>query len=234
MCQYFQNKSNYSRGISLFRYDRPILMRYLLAGHQFCVISCLYPVYTIQPVVKMVVQPVGQPVASCKRTSNRVGKPVVQSSWQPVGCLFTRYSRLSNRLYNWTAGCTTGFTTGWMFVYTTQPVVQRVVKPVWQQVVSCQRSFSDIVNSATICCSYLLSDVAGVAKRYAEYSRDGLWHAGYCPVQLRLQTRWRSNIEDRLVSTQHHLERYCNRLPRFQQPWKRLTLLLLISCNVVC
>jgi len=36
----------------------------------------LSPVYTIQPVVKLVVKPV----------------------WQPVGCFFTRYSRLSNRV----------------------------------------------------------------------------------------------------------------------------------------
>ena len=27
-------------------------------------------------------------------------QPVVKLVWQPVGCLFTRYSRLSNRLYN--------------------------------------------------------------------------------------------------------------------------------------
>ena len=32
-------------------------------------------------------------------------------------------------------GCQTGLTNGWMFVYTIQPVV----KPVWQQVVSCKR-----------------------------------------------------------------------------------------------
>jgi len=46
----------------------------------------------IQPVVKLVVQPV----------------------WQPVGCLFTRYSRLSNRFDNrvertvLSTGCQTG------------------------------------------------------------------------------------------------------------------------------
>jgi len=28
-----------------------------------------------------------------------VVKPVWQQIWQPVGCLFTRYSQLSNRLY---------------------------------------------------------------------------------------------------------------------------------------
>jgi len=41
-------------------------------------VQCLRPVYTIQPVVKPVVKPV----------------------WQLVGCFFTRYSRLSNGLYN--------------------------------------------------------------------------------------------------------------------------------------
>jgi len=78
----------------------------------------LNSVYTIQPVVKLVVkQPVGQPAASCKQTSNR----------------------LSYRL-----------TTGWMFVYTIQLVVQPVIKPplqpVWQQVVSCKRGFTLLVD----------------------------------------------------------------------------------------
>jgi len=55
----------------------------------------------------------------------------------------------------------TGLTTGWMFVYTIQPVVQPVVKPdnrlsnrfynrfvqpVWQQVVSCKRGFRGLAN----------------------------------------------------------------------------------------
>jgi len=58
---------------------------------------------------------------------------------------FTRYNRLSNLLYNrldnrlhrvnkhptgCTTGLTTGVTTGWMFVYTIQPFVQGVVRPV--------------------------------------------------------------------------------------------------------
>ena len=82
---------------------------------------------------------------------------------------FTRYNRLSNRLSNGfdnrfdnrvertatvcttglttgcihdtavcQTGCQTGLTTGWMFVYTIQPVV----KPVWQQVVSCKRGLT--------------------------------------------------------------------------------------------
>jgi len=62
----------------------------------------LSPVYTIQPVVK----PVWQPVVSCIQISNRLSNGfdnVWQPVWQPVvipvGCLFTRYNRLSNRLY---------------------------------------------------------------------------------------------------------------------------------------
>jgi len=88
-----------------------------------------YSVYTIQPVVKPVVQPVGQPAASRKQTSSRLSHHTGLTTGR---ILFTRCSRLSNRLYSWTAGCTTGLTTGWMFVYTIQPVVQPVVKPVWQ------------------------------------------------------------------------------------------------------
>jgi len=49
---------------------------------------CSSPIYTIQPVVKPVVKPVWQPV---ERTALFI---------QPVGCLFTRYNRLWNWLYN--------------------------------------------------------------------------------------------------------------------------------------
>jgi len=81
---------------------------------------CLYPVYTIQPVVKPVVQPLWQPAVSCKQTSNRLSNRL--SNWfdnhvkwtatvRSTGCqtelynqsdnwLYTRYSRLSNRLSN--------------------------------------------------------------------------------------------------------------------------------------
>jgi len=45
-----------------------------------------------------------------------------------------------------TAGCQTRLTTGWMFVYTIQPVVKPVGQPVWQQdwqpVVSCIQTFT--------------------------------------------------------------------------------------------
>jgi len=47
-----------------------------------------------------IVQPVGQPAASCKQTSNRL------------------------------SGCTTGLTIGWMFVYIMQPVAKQVWQPV--------------------------------------------------------------------------------------------------------
>jgi len=51
---------------------------------------------------------------------------------------FTRYNRVERTTVVRSTGCQTGFqtglTTGWMFVYTIQPV--------WQQVVSCKRGFS--------------------------------------------------------------------------------------------
>jgi len=51
---------------------------------------------------------------------------------------FTRYNRVERTAVVRSTGCQTGFqtglTTGWMFVYTIQPV--------WQQVVSCKRGFS--------------------------------------------------------------------------------------------
>jgi len=128
-----------------------------------------------------------QPAASCKQTSNRLSnwcdnrldvclhdaagcqtglynrldnrfyQPAVYTI-QPVdNWLYTRYSRLSNRLSNWfdnrlnvcihdTTGCQTGLTTGLAtgcIVYTNiQPAVKPVWQPVWQQVVSCKRGFS--------------------------------------------------------------------------------------------
>jgi len=60
----------------------------------------LSPVYTIQPVVIPVVKQVWQQVVSCK-------------------CLYTRYNRLSNRLYN----------------------------PVWQPVVSCKRGIRALAST---------------------------------------------------------------------------------------
>jgi len=89
-------------------------------------LSHLYPVYTIQPLVKPVVQPVQpfwQPAVSCKQTSNRLSNRlsnmfdnrfdnrVEQTAVRSTGCqtglynqfdnrLCTRYSRLSNRLSN--------------------------------------------------------------------------------------------------------------------------------------
>jgi len=50
---------------------------------------------------------------------------VVEPVWQPVG---------------------SGLTTGWMFVYTMQPVVKRVRQPVWQPIVSCKRALSVMVS----------------------------------------------------------------------------------------
>jgi len=97
-------------------------------------------VYTnIQPAVKPVWQPVWQPAVSCIQG---VVKPVVQpgltTGWTISGCSFNPVERTvavrSIRLSN-----TTGMTTGWMFVYTIQPVIKPVVQPVWQPVVSCKR-----------------------------------------------------------------------------------------------
>jgi len=75
----------------------------------------------------------------CWRTSRR--RKLRETSWHTP---FTRYYQLSNRFDNrldvclhdtagCQTGCQTGLTTGWLFVYTIQPIV----KPVWQQVVSC-------------------------------------------------------------------------------------------------
>ena len=81
----------------------------------------LSPVYAIQPVVKRDVKPF----------------------WQPVKCLYTRYNRLSNGLYNrfdnrlyrvnkhpkgYQSGCQTGLTTGLTTVLNEQPLfVQPIV-----------------------------------------------------------------------------------------------------------
>jgi len=67
-------------------------------------------------------------------------------------CCQTGYTtRFDNRLneqwlfvqHGCQTGLTTVLTTGWMFVYTIQPVVIPVVQPVWQPVVSCKRGIKD-------------------------------------------------------------------------------------------
>ena len=82
-------------------------------------------VYTnIQPVVKPVWQPVWQPAVSC---TTRFDDRLYRVNKHPTGCQTCM---------------TTGLTTGWMFVYTIQPVVKPVVQPVLQPVVSCKGGFN--------------------------------------------------------------------------------------------
>jgi len=74
----------------------------------------------------------------------------------------------------------------------------------WNWLLIRRRVFSDI-----------LCQVASTVERCVKYWWDGIRHIGRCWVSYRLQTRRRSNSEDRLVSGQHHLERHQHRLPRF-------------------
>ena len=108
----------------------------------------LNPVYTIQLVVKPVVQPVWlvqpvwQPALSCKQTSNRLSNRlsngfdnrfdnrVERTAVRSTGCQTGLYNRL-----------TTGLTTGCIVYTNIYPVVKPVWQPVWQQVVSCKRGF---------------------------------------------------------------------------------------------
>ena len=76
----------------------------------------LYPVYTIQPIVK----PVEQPAASCKQTFNR---------------LLSRSDNGWNVCLHDTAGCSTA-------VVKPLPVEQLVVQPVEQPAASCKQKFN--------------------------------------------------------------------------------------------
>jgi len=85
-------------------------------------------------------------------------QPVLIPVEQPVECLYTRYHRLSKRLSNRFDSLTTGWTTGCIVYTNIQPVVQpviwiqpvwfmqpnmqSVVQPVWQPVVSCKRGLT--------------------------------------------------------------------------------------------
>jgi len=78
--------------------------------------------------LSLVVKPVWQPVVSCIQTFNQSSNPFDNRFDKR---LYRVYSRLSNQLNEqWLFvqhGCTTGLTTGWMFVYTIQPVVKPAV-----------------------------------------------------------------------------------------------------------
>jgi len=65
-----------------------------------------------------------------------------------TGCQAGLTNRLY-RVYKHSTGCQTGLTTdlttGWMFVYTIQPIVKPDVQQVWQPVVSCKRGLTETV-----------------------------------------------------------------------------------------
>jgi len=132
--------------------------------------ASLSPVYTIQPVVKPVVNPVWQPGNCLYTRYNQLSNPLSNRLYRvykhSTDNRFDKrqyrvYSRLSNRLYNRfdnryrfdnrlyrvyehsiSTGCKTGLTTCWMFVYTIQPVV----KPVVQPAVSCKPVLKNILH----------------------------------------------------------------------------------------
>ena len=124
----------------------------------------LSPVYTIQPGLTKRLYRV------YSRLSNRLYNPVWQLVEQTVA---VRTTQLSNRVVQpfwqpcWTNslfvqhGCQTGLTTGWMFVYTIQPVVKPVVQPVWQLVVSCKRGFIESATFHSLITSFLMCESLG-------------------------------------------------------------------------
>jgi len=57
---------------------------------------------------------------------------IVYTAGCKTGCRTRFDNRLNEQLFV-QHGCQTGLTTGWMFVYTIQPVVKPVVQPVWQR-----------------------------------------------------------------------------------------------------
>ena len=117
-------------------------------------------------------------------------QPVVKAVWQPAvstgcimytagcqtGCITGCTTQFDNRLNKqWLfiqSGLTTGLTTGWMFVYTIQPVFKLVVQPV----VSCKRG----IRMALVCterrrhvgpaCRLLSQLILHVPRRYTPNS----------------------------------------------------------------
>jgi len=93
-------------------------------GDWFCLVELLLnPVYTIQPVV----QAVWQPAVSCKQTSSRLSNQFDNRLdvciHDTAGCQTGLYNRFKNWLYTrYSRFVKPGLTTGWMFVYTIQPV----------------------------------------------------------------------------------------------------------------
>jgi len=116
----------------------------------------LSPVYMIQPVVNVCIHDTTGCQTRCQTgwrtrlTTGLTNGCIVytagcQTGWQP-GCTTLFDNRLNKQWLFVQHGCQTGcqtcLTTGWMFVYTIQPVVKPVVQPVWQPAVSCKRGFS--------------------------------------------------------------------------------------------
>jgi len=85
-------------------------------------------VITIQPVVK----PVVTGLTTVLNEQPLFVQPVVKP-----GCTTGLTTGCIHDTAICQTGCQMGLTTGWIFVYTIQPVV----KPVWQQIVSCKQGF---------------------------------------------------------------------------------------------
>jgi len=120
-------------------------------------------VYTLQPVVQSVTQPVAQQVVKCKHLfDNRLHS--VQS-----------YKRA-------TIGCTTG----WTNVYTMQPLVQRVVQPIVQPAASCMPSFNkQRMKSTTMTMTQIITRIRPGSKPLVRRGRQSCHHTR-CPSSRRV------------------------------------------------
>ena len=129
----------------------------------------LYPVYSIQPVVK----------PGC--TTGMTTALTTGCIRDTAGCQ---------------TGCQTGLTTGLMFVYTIQPVVkpvwELVWQPVWQPVVSCKRGFSKGLHSFT-CHPYVYPYLPLLPSRRASP------HFGWYSFPLLLPSRSQSTADGLLL-----------------------------------
>jgi len=123
-------------------------------------------------------------------------------------------------------GCQTGLTTGWMFVYTIQPLVQLhgctieqpVVKPVWQpvwqQVVSCKRGYK--LHSVVHGYGRRLLDAAGYTTNtdinrtcsglFSAFSGPGICNSSSPNLSVTTFCRWTLlNGNWKRTTTKHHL-----------------------------
>jgi len=128
-----------------------------------------------------------------------VVKPVVKAFWQPGKCLYTRYNRLSNPLWN---GLSNRLTTGCIHntILTIQPFVKPVVKPIDNRLYRVYKHLPGLTNG---CIVYTARCQTDCTTRFDNRLNEQ-WLFVQHGCQTGCQTRFDNQFDNRLYRVYKH------------------------------